>query len=103
MTKKYFKELGLYAKDLLSYKDLSEPVEDDRLSSAMIYMYGKYLGAIKYLDYTEDKEGTLERIDDYLKSQGLVTKEEALDILGLDYDELISGKKLERVLKKNNM
>ena len=105
-NQKYFKELGLFAKDLLAYKGLEKGVtgiEDDRLSSAMIYMYGKYLGAIKSLDYTEDREETIERIDDYLKSQGIASKEESLDILGIDYDELISGKKLERTLKKNNM
>ena len=102
----YFKYFKKYARDLSEFKDfsLAKILENNsKLSDSMIYFYGEYLGIIKESDYYDDKEGTIERINDYLRNQSLVSREKSLDILGIDYDELISGKKLKRILNKNNM
>ena len=101
---KFFKELELYALDVAGLKNLSsKEIINSKKFVSIIGLFGKYLSLIKEYDYGEDREGTLERIDDYLSSQGMVSKKESLDILGIDYEELISGNKLQKVLKKNNM
>ena len=103
-NQKFFKELEQFASDIANLKNLSkEEIINSKKFVSMIYMYGKYLSLIKEYDYDQDREGTLEQIEDYLRSQGTVSKKESLDILGIDYDELISGNKLQKVLKKNNM
>ena len=103
-NQKFFKELELYAMDVANLKNLSKKeILNSKKFVSMIYMYGKYLSLIKEYDYDQDREGTLEQIDEYLKRQGSISKKESLDILGIDYDELVSGNKLQKVLKKNNM
>ncbi len=105
-NKKFFKQLELYSSDIVPYKNYTKNEvnrHSNKLASSMVYMYGEYLSLIKEHDYMEDKEGTLEQVKEYLTSQGIASKEESLEILGIDREELVSGKKLQRVLNKNNM
>ncbi len=82
-------------------KKKNELEEDSSMvCGTMVYLYGNYISGLKEADYLDDREGTLQRIDEFLEQRGSVSKEESLNILGLDKDELLSGKKLQRILKK---
>lgn len=100
-----------YVIDDLSFEnDELTPTEiKEYILDSVSYSEGLYLGCIKAYDANIDLEPTKEQVDNYLFGQGLNSKIESLEILGIDENEIFNGKKLQKslvehknVLKKLN-
>ncbi len=99
---KYLYQLRLYAKDLMLFREknndyIRENIEI--LASSMIYFYGEYLALIKEYDYYNNKGETIDRINEYLKYQGTISKDEGLEILDVSKLELVTTDKVRKLLK----
>lgn len=101
--KKYF--LGRMRRDADSIdKIISIPEErildyEDIFLPPMLYFESAYLSLIMNEMYMKDKEGTRERIDDYLKNQGMISRDQTLELLGTSRKEVTSGYTLKRIIK----
>jgi len=79
--------------DTLTFDDM------EYIKNAFIYSYGYYIALLVHEKSMSDKEGTKERLDDYLAYQGLIDYDKQLEILGLTRDGLKNMKVLRKRLK----
>lgn len=98
---KYLTQLKMYTNDLLKFNNKSnEIIRSNKgiISTSLIYFYGEYLALIKEYDFMHNQFETKNRIKEFLKYRGSVSKAKELEILGISSFDLLSGDKVQKLL-----
>lgn len=102
----YYAWLQGHFEELNMCRQISKGEEDIDLlmliNNAYPYSYGMLIGILLHERYLENPNETKKNIDNFLFNQGLLDKDEELEILGLSKEDLNNPKVLSKRLQKHN-
>lgn len=103
----FYTYMYTYFKDIKESNDIKDDYtlntySMETIKDAFIYSYGHYLAMLLHEKRMNDKEGTEDRLNDFLSYQGLLSYDEQLKLFDLDRDKLNDMKVLKKRLKTHN-
>lgn len=101
----YYSRIKEYFDSLYICKDIDTKECDDEdlldISDSYVYSYGILIGTLLHERYLENPIETKKDIDNYLFYQGLLDKDQELEVIGLSYEDLNNTKVLSKRLQKH--
>ena len=102
----YYSRIMKYFKYLKSFENVEKTERDNdilyNISDYYKYSYGILIGTLLHERYLENEIETKKDIDNFLFTQGLLDKQEELEVLGLSREKLNDTKVLAKRLQRHN-